>query len=83
MRVCKAFEPDGKLNITGSNNILNLEVLAFAMRKYEHKGYKLQKTTPQNQPQRERETESIDTLNLAANPSFWIIRAYWKTKFSY
>jgi len=33
---------------------------------------------------RERERESNDTLNLAAKPSFWIIRAYWeKNRFNF
>ena len=34
MGVCKPFKSDGEPDITGANNILNLEVLAVAMRKF-------------------------------------------------
>jgi hypothetical protein len=34
MGVCEPFKSNGELDITRANNILNLEVLAVAMRKF-------------------------------------------------
>jgi hypothetical protein len=97
MGVCKPFKSDGELDITRANNILNFKVLAVAMRKRKHKGNFKRQQHKTNQKkfknmhtyvlylcvceiERERERE---TLNLAAKPSFWIIRAYCKTKYSF
>ena len=84
MGVCKPFKSNGELDITGANNILNLEVLAVAMRKFKQERNFKRQQLKTNQKKlicvcmRERERESHDTLNLAAKPSFWIIRAYWE-----
>jgi hypothetical protein len=91
MGVCEPFKSNGELDITRANNILNLEVLAVAMRKFkQERNFKRQqlKLTRRNLSvcvhKRERERESNDTLNLAAKPSFWIIRAYWgKNRFNF
>ena len=82
MGVCKPFKSNGELDITGANNILNLEVLAVAMRKFKQERNFKRQQLKTNQKKLicvcMRERESNDTLNLAAKPSFWIIRAYWE-----
>jgi hypothetical protein len=92
MGVCEPFKSNGELDITRANNILNLEVLAVAMRKFkQERNFKRQQLKTNQKKlvrvcaqERERERESNDTLNLAAKPSFWIIRAYWeKNRFNF
>lgn len=71
MRVRKAFKSNRKFNITWTNNVLNLEILKITIKK--HWLVKIDRTTNEKQSC----NKMMNTLNLAGNPSFWIIRAYY------